>query len=655
MPENDAFFDAFLSDYFAESEEHLTAAADALLALDRSVRNPAAQRAAIDDLFRYFHTLKAISAMVELRPAEELAHQLEHYLRAIRDGQTSLSQAGTDVLIDGTRRLEQIINAHRQQSDYPDIADLVSRVDALVGAGVLTAAAHDQPDPQSALPATRRWSCGFVPTRELLASGVGVDVIRKRLGEFGEIVNAIPDVKPDGTIRFAFTVAAPLDVDLRERLRTDPVTVEESHDSEPAAPSLTEPAPETTATTAPSHVVRVDLGRLDQLMQSVGDLVITRARLLDSLSALERYVPSVAWRSVQENAVAIDRQLRTLREGIMRIRLVPVGEIFRRMPFVVRDLARETDRKVLLDLHGQSTEIDKYLIERMMDPVLHLVRNAVSHGIEAPEARIAKGKKPEGTIRLSASTVGDAVAIEIADDGRGVDVEAVAAKARRAGLHVPPVLDGSALLDLLCAPGFSTRDETDRASGRGVGMSVVKQTVEDLSGTMMLDTAPGEGTRFTIHLPLTLAITDALIGRVGAESFAVPQGAVREVIDVVESDIRRIEGNEIVPYREGSLPLVRIGRLFGIETAAQGHLHVFVIGAGSSTLGLVVDRIVGQREIVVRAIADPLVRVEGVSGATDLGDGHVVLILDPTTLARVIKQRGARRLGDIAGWGRLRA
>jgi two-component system chemotaxis sensor kinase CheA len=186
-------------------------------------------------------------------------------------------------------------------------------------------------------------------------------------------------------------------------------------------------------------------------------------------------------------------------------------------------------------------------------------------------------------------------------------------------------------------------------------MSVVKQTVEDLSGTMMLDTAPGEGTRFTIHLPLTLAITDALIGRVGAESFAVPQGAVREVIDVVESDIRRIEGNEIVPYREGSLPLVRIGRLFGIETAAQGHLHVFVIGAGSSTLGLVVDRIIGQREIVVRPIADPLVRVEGVSGATDLGDGHVVLILDPTTLARVIKQRGARRLGDIAGWGRLRA
>ena len=259
-------------------------------------------------------------------------------------------------------------------------------------------------------------------------------------------------------------------------------------------------------------------------MRNVGDLVISRARLTDTLTRIEGQIPAADWRAIQENAIAIDRQLRTLREGIMRVRLVPVGEIFRRMPFVVRDLARETGKRVRMELQGQSTEIDKFLIERMMDPVLHLVRNAVSHGIETVEERLAAGKRPEGTIVLSAATAGDIVRIDIADDGRGVDPDAVVARARAAGLPVPPgTADSATLLELLCAPGFSTRDESDRASGRGVGMSVVQSAVNQLSGTLRLETEKGTGTRFVIELPVTLAITDALIARVGAETFAVPK------------------------------------------------------------------------------------------------------------------------------------
>src|SRR6185295_14716628 len=301
-------------------------------------------------------------------------------------------------------------------------------------------------------------------------------------------------------------------------------------------------------------------------MRSVGDLVISRARLTDSLARVESFIPAGHWRTIQENSVAIDRQLRTLREGIMRVRLVPIGEIFRRMPFVVRDLARESGKKVKLELQGQSTEIDKYLIERMLDPVVHLVRNAVSHGLETAEERIARGKRPEGTIKLAASTAGEAVSIEIADDGRGIDAAAVVARARAIGLPLATdTPDASTLLSLICAPGFSTKTDTDRASGRGVGMAVVKSTVEQLAGSLSLETAPGAGTRFIIHLPLTLSITDALIGRVGDESFAVPQGAVREVIDVAETEIRTVEQNEIVPYRGGALTVVRLSRLFGIE------------------------------------------------------------------------------------------
>jgi two-component system chemotaxis sensor kinase CheA len=402
-----------------------------------------------------------------------------------------------------------------------------------------------------------------------------------------------------------------------------------------------------------SQVVRVDLARLDELMRHVGDLVISRARLSDTLSRIATRLPPLEWRAIQENALALDRQLRTLRQGLMRVRLVSVGEIFRRMPFVVRDLARETGKKVTLLLQGQTTEIDKYLIERMMDPVLHLVRNAVSHGIEPPEERLASGKSPEGIIRLSASTTGDMVTLEIADDGRGIDAADVAARARQAGHHVPAgEVDSAALLALLCAPGFSTKDDADRASGRGVGMAVVKETVERLSGTVALDSEAGAGTRFTIQLPLTLAVADALIGLVGSEAFAVPQSAVREVIEVAAADVQQIEENEIILYRNAALPIVRLARIFGIATETPARFHVFVVGAVAAAIGLAVDRIVGHREIVVRAIADPLARVDGISGATDLGDGRVVLILDPSAIARRTRQRTARLVGEAAGWGR---
>jgi two-component system chemotaxis sensor kinase CheA len=295
---------------------------------------------------------------------------------------------------------------------------------------------------------------------------------------------------------------------------------------------------------------------------------------------------------------------------------------------------------VRLDLRGQETEIDKFLIERMMDPVLHLVRNAVSHGFESPAERVANGKPAEGTLVLSAASVGESVVLEIADDGRGIDAAAVAARARALGVPLPDgPLDAATLLEILCAPGFSTREESDRASGRGVGMAVVKTTVEELNGTMTLQSVRGEGTRFVIELPLTLSITDALIAHVGDRVFAIPQAAVREVVEIPHDALRRIEGHEIAPFRGSTLPIVRLARIFGIEARARRALHVFVVGAGTDAVGIAVDRISGQREIVVRGMADALIKVEGVSGATDLGDGRVVLIVDLAAVARRSRSR----------------
>ena len=628
-PGGEEFLAEFLEDYFAESDEHLTAVRRILLELEPKGGAAEISRATVEELFRSFHSLKGLAGMVQLRAAELVSHHLESYLRRLRDADGVLTSAGVDALIAGTDLLEQVIAARRLGQEPPAIDHVTAQLAALVEAG---------PAAESAAPPAGsngdQWMVRFTPTPELAGRGVTVDRVRTLLRERGEITSATPRIDPGGGICFEFLVTGRLDP-AAETWRDQGLTLEPILPPERDAASgalIAPPPPQVIGPMMPpSQFVRVDLGRLDELMRLIGDLVITRARLADSLSRVERHVPPVRWRAVQENSLAIDRHLRDLREGVVRVRMVPASEIFRRMPFVVRDLARE-DKKVRLEIAGQDTELDKYLIERMMDPVLHLVRNAVSHGLETIAERRVAGKTDEGLLTLSAAAVGDTVVLEITDDGRGIDAGAVARRARDKGIEVPDgpqsTLSHEALLDILCAPGFSTREAADLASGRGVGMAVVKNTVQELGGTLTLDTVAGHGTRFAIELPLTLAITDAIIGTVGERTFAVPQSAVREVIEVDPETVRALENNEIVAHRGAVLPLVRLATVFGIEPRPRRRLHVLVAGGARGAIGVVFDRVLGQREIVVRAVSDPLIRVPGVSGATDLGDGRVVLILD---------------------------
>jgi two-component system, chemotaxis family, sensor kinase CheA len=634
-------FTGFLADYFAECDEHLTAIRQLLLSAERG---KALTSRDVDELFRSFHSIKGLSGMVELREAELLAHHMESYLRVLRSSGAVASDA-VSTLIAGTHALEQVIAARRAGQPPPDITAVVTELEALPGPASL-----DQPAGEASTTPVQaprhRWRVVFSPSQALAGQGIGVDSVRALLREAGDIVEAAPRVDVDGQIRFEFVVDGTIEEPDSPRWAEQGLVITriEAEATVPAPGSSGLASPVGNATLlAPSHFVRVDLARLDDLMRMIGDLVISRARLADTLSKIERRIPPVEWRTVQENSLAIERQLRDLRDGVMRVRLVPVGEIFRRMPFVVRDLAREAGKEVSLIMRGQDTEIDKFLIERMLDPILHLVRNAVSHGIEMPDDRATAGKPRTGTITLSAASVGDLVVIEVSDDGRGVDRVQVAERARSVGLLLPEgPLEGDSLLQVLCAPGFSTRDAPDLASGRGVGMAVVQTTVFELGGRLSLDMEPGQGSRFVLELPLTLAITDAIIARVGQQTFAITQSAVREVIEVSPDAVRPIENNELVPYRGGVLPIVRLARLFRMEARPGRALHVFVVGQGSSAVGLVVDRIVGQREIVVRSLADPLVKVDGVVGATDLGDGRVVLILDAHRLTAAQKERGMR-------------
>jgi two-component system, chemotaxis family, sensor kinase CheA len=645
---------SFMDDFFAESEEHLTAIRRNLLMLEPSIGGIEPPIVAAEELFRSFHSIKGISAMVGLREAERLAHEMEAALGSIRGGQFTLSAAGFEALIEAAHALDAVITARRTGAAIPDIEPQLARLahacDTQLPLSTPPSAPADGRATSQVAASDARgslWKVTFTPSADLVARGIKVDTIRERLTDIGRIESVAPRITANGGISFEFQIEAPDDLALRAWSddgvayelvpRPAPILHNRGNDL-PQSGQLRAAEP----TTPLTNFVRVDLARLDDLMRLVGDLVVSRARLEDTLSHVEPFIPAAEWRTLQEETDSIERQLRDLREGVMRVRLVPIAEIFRRMPFVVRDLARDGGKRVQVDLVGQGTEIDKFLIERMMDPILHLVRNAVSHGIEMPADRVALGKSPEATIRLAASTIGESVILEVSDDGRGMDVEAIATRARAAGLHVPDGdLDSRLLLDVICSPGFSTRDQADRVSGRGVGMAVVRDTIQDLGGTLSVSTTLGGGTTFRAVLPLTLAITDALIVHVGDRTFAVPQSSVQEVSEIDLDTLRAIENNELMMHRGKTLPVVRLARLFAVVATPRQRMHVIIVGTGLAAVALLVDRISGQREIVVKALRDPLVKVSGISGATELGDGRLVLILDVAALTRTLLRRGA--------------
>jgi len=623
------FFDQFLDDYYAECDEHLVSIRRSLLTLEDEVDTRMVDRALLDNLFRSFHTLKGISGMVGLGAAEQLAHHLESYLRELREGTAVLSDTGFQVLGSGVSLLENVINARRNDQPIPSIDEIVERLQAVsaesAGVEITTPQKNDD------VTATR-WQVEFTPTAQLAERGINVNSVRARLQEIGELTQAKPIVKGAGEIAFEFIVITSADKNALASLEPDGLTFK---------PIAVEAAPRTkesvaVPTIAPASVVRVDLDRLDDLMRIVGELVISRTRLEEQLTDLKRVTTPAAWRSLQETSLSMGRQLRDLRESVMRVRMVQIGEIFERMMFVVRDLARESGKKVTVQLSGGETEIDKFLVERMMDPLMHLVRNAVSHGLEPAAEREAQGKRSEGLLSLSAMTAGEKIVIKIADDGRGIDRNLILERAHAKGLgNGNSDLDDEALLTLLCTPGFSTRDEADRESGRGVGMDVVKKATEELGGRLSLATKVSEGTTFTIELPLTLAIAEALIVSVNGQRFAVPQSAVREVLEVESSATKVLENNEIISYRGKVLPLIRLARVFEMNHQRGDNFHVLVIGEETNAVGLAVDRILGQREILVRAIKDPLAQSKGIAGATELGDQRVVLILDITALRQL--------------------
>ncbi len=423
----------------------------------------------------------------------------------------------------------------------------------------------------------------------------------------------------------------------------------------PAEVMAPEPAPAPSdRQAAPTHtvsenVLRVDADRIDTVLNLVGELIIARSMFSQTIQEFSRRFPKDPLRGRFGDTLAHQAQvLNELQHAVMKIRMVPVEQLFRRFPRVVRDISKQLGKDVTLELHGQDTDLDKSILDTLAEPMMHLVRNALDHGMETPEERTAAGKPAKGCLRLNAFHQGNHIVIEVRDDGRGINREKLAAKALQAGVVTETELERMAeseVLELIFEAGVSTAKEVTQVSGRGVGLDVVKAVLERMKGSVAVLTTPGEGTTFQLKVPLTLAIIKALLFRAGRKLYALPLGTVLEITRAQESQIHIVDHREVLQLREQVLTLVRLNRLDKSLTEVKSkRLFIIVVALGCRKFGLVVDRLVGEEELVIKALDNTLISSELVNGASILGDGTVVLILN---IAAVVEKLGRVRGASV--------
>lgn len=386
------------------------------------------------------------------------------------------------------------------------------------------------------------------------------------------------------------------------------------------------------ATKAIEQTIRVDVSRLDSLMNLVGELVLSRNRIAQISSELERkFEGDYLVEQLLETTSQIGLITTELQLAVMKTRMVPIGKVFNKFPRMIRDLARDLKKDIDLIITGEDTELDKSVVEEIGDPLVHMIRNAVDHGIESPEERVKKGKPRKGRVELSAYHEGNHIVIEISDDGRGMDPEKLKQKAIEKKVITPEEAKGMSkeeAFGLIFKPGFSTAEKVTGVSGRGVGMDVVKTNIEKLNGIISIESELGKGSVFKLKLPLTLAIIQALLVEVSGEVFAIPLVSVIETVRINEEEIHNFEGREVLKLRDSVLSLVRLDDVFGLEGTFEQDIYVVVVALAEKRIGLVVDRLVGQEEIVIKSLGEYLSGNVGIAGATIMGDGKVRLIID---------------------------
>lgn len=647
----------FVGAFVVEAEELVGVANAALLEVEAANAAGTAKPKAVRDLFRALHTIKGLAAMIGVEPIVEIAHALETLIRTADRAGGQLRRAAVEVSLQGVAAIGERVRAVAEKRPPAAVPERLLATIAATDVGADVAAAPpavssvwdtrlSASERQQLAPALRgetpAWTLSFLPSDQNAARGVTIATVRARLAALGEIVKVLPRTLRDAAgaqVGLAFDIlilsAAAVET-LAEAAATTPAEVVALAPSPPPPPAIEpgEPAlplePEReTEDAAPlgRSVVRVELARLDELQDQLSLLIVSRFRLERELAALAARGHDL--RRLREVAELQARQLRDLRRALLKARMVRVAEVLEPLGLLVRSVARSSHKDVRLELDARDAELDKAVADRLLPAMVHLVRNAVDHAIEPPADRAAAGKPVTGTIRVSCMQVaGNQLELIIEDDGVGIDRVAVARRAGRA------IESDDALLDVLATPGFSTRDTVTRTSGRGLGMDIVQRiAVRELGGALSLATRPGQGTTFTMRVPLTIAIIDVFSFECGGQPFVVPVAAIDEIFELEDAGVipPRTEANgpgvALLERRGAAMPVLALGAVLAIDSGAAAR-KALVTRRNGEPVAFAVDRMLGRHEVVVRPIDDPLVDVPGIAGATDLGDGRPTLVLD---------------------------
>lgn len=696
-----------LSEFVAEANEVLETLAHDVAVLDAQ-RGREPEPELLNAIFRAAHSLKGLSGMFGQERISSLAHHLEDVLDALRLGKVQASDALLDAILEGVDVLTLMLREAAGDAPSEDTgrrATTLAETFARLASGGQVGAA-DVLDEVGIDPAVRNVFTEYEEhrLRENVKKGVALWKVRAVFGledfdqrlaslnatlkPLGEVISTLPSSQPgdDASIAFDLIFGSARPLAEIEQAVAGVATVAQLTDKPvpPSAPRFPEPAPRkppprlelsdvsspelsawplssgsSGTTSSPSGVmqgaepslrslaqtVRVDIGRLDALMNTIGELLTVRANI-NRLAEVARQagstpLPKLWAQELQKESRALERRLDELQGAVLDVRMVPLGQVFDKLARLMRRLVRQSGKDVHFEVSGGDVELDKLIVEELSDPLMHLLRNALDHGVEAPDRRIAQGKDARGVIRLTAQQLGNKVQIEVGDDGAGMDETRIRQVAIERGLathEATEELERRELLNLVFLPGFSTRKDVSELSGRGVGLDVVKTNLARLSGLIDIDSRRGEGTRFVLTLPLTLAIIRALVVAVGDRSFAVPLNSVTEIVSVKPAELRTIERREVIEVRGQTLPFVRLARVFGLREATIDRHFVVIIGFAQERFGLAVDALLGQEDIVTKPLGGRLKGVPGIAGATELGDRRAVLVLDVGALLEELKR-----------------
>lgn len=663
----------FVAGFVLEADEHLHSVNHNLVATAEALKQGRPEPRAVRELFRSLHTIKGLASMVEAEPIVALSHEMEGILRTADRAGGRLSEHSLDLLMKGTHAIEERIKAISKVgvSGLPKPAPQLLEALALAqntpakpaaNAGyefslpaeilrALSAADREQVVQASRL-GRRVFLIEFQPSPEKAQKGLNITSVRERLAQAGELIKVVPKSAPAAPTGIGFSllfVASVSESEISSVLEGAADSIQPVTATEAAPTELAEAGAQSRAAngsgsfagleTAPEWVssdntsIRVDIRRLDEALERLSELVVTRSKLARAAAAL-----AASGADTRElNAVISEhaRQLKRLRGAITQARMVPLTDLFQRLPLVVRGLTRDTPKSVNVSVQAGTAEVDKSVADRIFPAVVHIIRNAIDHGIETREERKLAGKDETGTLSvLCDDTSGTSLVLTIKDDGRGIDRESVARKAER-----PVAKNDEELLQQICTPGLSTRGDVTHTSGRGMGMDIVKRTIETLGGSLSLATTPGGGTTFSVRVPVSITIVDAFSFASGEQVFVVPVAMVDEIIEVDETRLVKTPvptGHgpkpRLVQRRDGAIPLLSLESLLKKRADEKVPAKALVVNQGRGAIAFGVDRMLGQQEVVVRPLDDTLVRAPGMAGATDLGDGRPTLVLDLTTL-----------------------